>query len=350
MANGPKIILASLLFLCGCSFPTKLQPCDISPMNQVSGYQGMTQVAADENGFFALGTDGVLYYYENDDTPVYVCELSYQDDVPFSGVTEPMKRYQETALPVQIYVYDDRLLYCVNYLNTDGVSSFTLMSISKDGSARQKIISFSDNITGITVHRNMIFALSRSADSTQLAIYDFKGKVLYRKESYLIDLPVVDGGFCYFTVFDEAMQSDVFEVTLDDFAESVIIEDAAHCFANNGRFAVYDIDGMKAVNSRLIDREGNILLALEDECRISYHDENHIYVTDRRHEPFQLVVYDWQGKEVQRFRPEEHGLTTFVSDILRVIHGKIICEAFVENDFSLVAFDISKGSCAILGR
>jgi hypothetical protein len=369
-----KIIIFILACMtAACSSASDINSDTIDPLEQNTF----------EAGYYANYKDGLFYVDMNDyslnyldqlDSKVYVTDVRYCDDYPYSQ-KQRFENYTDSLASSDIYIYDGKLFYIAVYMNAEGASSFKLYSLSVDGKKRNEIMEFQYDPTYFIIQNNLLFTVETVSSAESLIhVYRIGGKEVKK-----ITVPGIahhlfaDGETIYFSSDNtETGASTAYEINTEDFTCEALLggKDISFVFENEQKMAYYTLnqkftDSVKTddivFSSKIYDFTADSdVFAVQDEI-INYFDADYIYTSTLKKEAMTYNIYDWNGNTVSEITPSDDiGSSPLISSlfgntdasqIIRIIDKKIIGYTMDDqHNQHFFACEIESGGCSVIGE
>lgn len=369
-----KIMILILVFMtAACSTASDINSDTVDPATQNTF----------EAGWYANYKDGLFYVDMNDyslnyldhlDSKVYVTDVRYCDDYPYSQ-KQRFENYTDSLASSDIYIYDGKLFYIAVYMNVEGASSFKLYSLSVDGKERKEIMEFQYDPTYFIIQNNLLFtAETVSAAESLIHVYRIGGKELKTITVQGIAHHLfADGQTIYFSSDNtETGASTAYEIDTEDLACEALLggKDFSFVFENEKKMSYYTLnhkftDSVETddivFSSKIYDFiTDSDVFGVQDEI-INYFDADYIYTSTLKEESMTYHIYDWNGKVVREIKPSDDiGSSPLISSlfgrtdasqIIRIIDRKIV--GYTIDDLNTQHFftcDIESGACRVIGE
>lgn len=367
------IILILACMTAACSAANEISSDTIDPAEQNTFVAGW--YANYKDGLFYVDTnDYSLNYLDQLDSKVYVTDMRYCDDYPYSQ-KQKYENYTDSLAGADLYVYDNQIFYTASYENAEGASSFKLYSLSVDGKERKEIMEFQYDPTYFIIQNNLLFTVE-TVSSAESLIHAYR---IGQKELKTITVPGIahhlfaDGQTIYFSSDNtETGASTAYEIDTEDLTCEALLggKDFSFVFENEKKMSYYTLnhkftDSVKTddivFSSKIYDFTADSdVFAVQDEI-INYFDADYIYTSTLKEEAMTYHIYDWDGNMVREITPSKDiGSSPLIvslfgktdaSQIVRIIDKKII--GYTMDDLNIQHFfacDIESGGCRVIGE
>lgn len=368
-----KALLLLLICTAACTSANETGSDHLEPIIQntfVTGYYANYQ----DGLFFVDMADFSLNYLEHLDQKVYVTDLRYCDDYPFSQ-KEKFENYMDSIASSSIYVYGGKIYYVAQYMNVEGEVSFKLYRLSLDGKNRKEIIAFKYEPTYFIIQNNRILTVEViSPVESEIHMYQMNGKEMnsFRIPGIAYSFFTDDNTVFFSSENSSAAVSTVYKMELNSFTYESLFngKDFTFVYADDQKMAYYTLnhkftdtsaEDEIVFYSKIYDfKKNSDIFAIQDEI-INYFDSDYIYTSVLKSEAMVYHIYDWSGIMMKEISPSADLKTsvsvpslfgnTDASQILRIIDNNIV--GYTLDDLYSQHFfkcSINSGACRVIGE